>query len=554
MLRQLSIENVAVIERADIEFQRGLNVLTGETGAGKSILIDSINAILGNRTSREIVRSGAERAVIWAQFDDLSPAVQAQLADGGYPYDGSLLLYREVTADGKSICRVNSRPATAAIVREICTNLVNIHGQHDNQSLLDPTRHIDILDTFGELEKPLAEYNALYRRLVQLKHELDSLTTDDTEKERRLELLRYQADEIDKAQLTDGEEEQLEELRTRIRNSEKLAEAIGGACSLIEGNDDFEGCAASVFDASRMLQAVTQADPALEPAAAKLSEIYYTLGDLSSDLREMLSRLDFDRETADQTEERLDLIYTLKRKYGPTVADILAFADDARRQIGSIETSDERRAELAAEYKSQLTAAREKADRLTELRRAAFGRFCELILDELRFLNMPGVSLALDMQKGPLGRKGQDTLQFLISTNPGEQPKPLSRIASGGELSRIMLAIKNVLADKDEIATLIFDEIDTGVSGSGAQRIGMKLKQASQTRQIICVTHSAQIAAYADNQMLIVKSVHEGRTFTTVKTLTRPERVNELARIVSGDAVTEIALSNADEMLTLAGN
>lgn len=552
MLRQLSIENVAVIEKADIEFKKGFNVLTGETGAGKSILIDSINAILGNRTSKEIVRSGTEKAVIWAQFDDISASALSQLEEGGYPYDGSLLLYREVTADGKSICRVNNKPATAAIVREICVNLVNIHGQHDNQALLDPARHINILDNFGELNRRLSEYTEVYSRLIETKRELDSIVTDENEKQRKLELLLYQADEIEKAKLVPGEEEQLEELKKKIHNSSKLVEGLGTAVANLDGGEDTDGAKAAIFEASRALDTISSLDSQIESAASRLNELYYSLNDISSDLNDYLSSLDFDPTAADETEERLDLIYQLKRKYGDGIDAILAYAESAREQISSIETSDVRRKELTVQYNLLLEKARAIADQLTAERKEAFERFRSQIRSELEFLNMPGVNLTLDCQSGQLTRLGQDTIQFFISTNPGEPPKPLSKVASGGELSRIMLAIKNALADKDDIDTLIFDEIDTGVSGSGAQKIAQKLKQASATRQIICVTHSAPIAAYADSHLYISKSVSFDRTFTTVTELAGDERVHELARIISGDNITEISLSNAKEMLFLA--
>lgn len=552
MLRQLSIENVAVIERADIEFKPGFNVLTGETGAGKSILIDSINAILGNRTSKEIVRSGSDKAVIWAQFDSISDAALRQLNEGGYPYDGSLLLYREVTADGKSICRVNNRPATAAIVREICVNLVNIHGQHDNQALLDPARHINILDNFAELEGAIEQYCSVYSELVKVKRERDSIKTDNDEKERRLELLRYQADEIEKAALRPGEEEELNELKCKIANSSKLLDSVNGALSLLDGADEAAGSNALIFDASRYIDAAASLDPSLEAQSSKLSEIYYSLGDISSELSDYIAAFDFDSSASDATEERLDLIYKLKHKYGDSIEKILEYAESSNAEIASIETSDQRHSELCARYDQLFAKAKDLANELTDARKAAFERFKERIEQELSFLNMPGVTLSLDCREGPLTSVGQDTVQFYISTNVGEAPKPLSKIASGGELSRIMLAIKNALADKDDIATLIFDEIDSGVSGSSAQRIAQKLKQASLTRQIICVTHSAPIAAYADCHLLIEKTVNGARTFTTVTELNGDKRTEEIARIISGDNITEISLSNAKEMLQLA--
>lgn len=552
MLRQLSIENVAVIERADIEFKDGLNVLTGETGAGKSILIDSINAILGNRTSKEIVRSGEAKAVIWAQFDNISPAALAQLEENGYPCEEGLLIYREITFDGKSICRVNRRPATAAIVREICANLVNIHGQHDNQALLDATRHIEILDSYSETAPKLSQYQSSFEKLVSVKKQLNSVITDDAEKEHRLELLRYQVDEIEKASLVHGEEEELEDFRKKFKNAEKLVDAIAEAASFLDGDDEARGATASIFEAARLLDSITHIDEGYGEISSKLTDAYYALSDISSELADELSSLDYDPRSVDDTEERLDLIYKLKRKYGPDIDSILEHCEKAKAEIQTIEKSDELREQLTSEYKKLFAETSALAQELTALRKEGFDRFSQRILEELRFLNMPGVSLSLECTECPLNKMGHDVIQFFISTNPGEAPKPLSKIASGGELSRIMLAIKNALAEKDDIGTLIFDEIDSGVSGSGAQRIGQKLKEASKTRQIICVTHSAPIAAYSDAHLQISKSVSEQRTYTTVRELSGEERIYELARIISGDNVTDISLSNAKEMLELA--
>ena len=554
MLRQLSIENVAVIEKADIEFGGGFNVLTGETGAGKSILIDSINAILGNRTSREIVRSGSEKSSIWAQFDNVEGRAAQLLEENGYGCDGTLLVYREITADGKSICRINNRPATAASVREVCSLLVNIHGQHDSQALLSPDQHIYILDSFAELDDERRGYQKVFSRLVEVKKEIDSLNESDKRKESELELLNYQVNEIEKAELREGEEEELNERRKLIKNSERIAQALSAACAALSGNDngDDPGAVSRVYDASSELSAAAEYSTDIKNLSDRLTELYYGLEENASDIQSLLDGFDFDASEVEQIEERLDLLYHLKQKYGQSIEEILKFQSDAQQRIDSIETSAQRLEQLNNEFSGLLKEAQVKADELTKRRLEAFEVFSGRIRAELDFLNMPGISFTLNCEKGPLGRNGQESLEFYISTNPGEPPKPLARIASGGELSRIMLAIKNALADKDDMPTLIFDEIDTGISGSSAQKVAQKLKQAASTRQIICVTHSAPIAAYSDIHMLIEKNVRDGRTYTTVNRLDSEGETRQLARMISGDNVTEISLKNAQEMLALA--
>lgn len=552
MLRELNIENVAVIEKATVAFGQGLNILTGETGAGKSILIDSINAILGNRTTREIVRSGTEKAVIWATFSDVSPRMCRDIAEQGYECEGTLILHREITADGKSSCRINGKPATAAGVRNVCSNLINIHGQHDNQDLLNPDRHINIIDNFAELGDLLGEYGAQYSRLNKLKSDIDKLSIDEAQKERRIDLLKYQIEEIEQAELVDGEDEELAVKRNMIRNSEKILDSLKSAYEALSGDSEDEGAMAMIFSASGTMNNVSGISEAMDACAAKLSEAYYTVGDIASELREILDSFDFDPADAQFVEERLDLIYRLKRKYGETVAEVLLFLADCKEDLGNIEMSEEMLIKLKAEYEVTLQAATDLATRISEKRAAAFTVFEDRIKEELSYLNMPNVAFVVNRQQGPLTKLGFDIVEFYISTNVGEPPKPMSKIASGGELSRIMLAIKNALADKDDIDTLIFDEIDTGVSGTSATRIGQKLKQSARTRQTICVTHSAQIAAYADIHLKIEKKVRDGRTYTEIERLDNAARVQELARIISGDNVTETALNNAAEMLSLA--
>lgn len=552
MLRELNIENVAVIEKATVSFGAGLNILTGETGAGKSILIDSINAILGNRTTRDIVRSGAQKAVIWAEFSDIGSRVSRLLCEQGYEGEDVLILHREITVDGKSVCRINGRPATAQTVRDICSGLINIHGQHDNQELLNPERHIHIIDGFASLKDEVEAFGELYDRLSHIKEEMDKLTMDEAQKERRIDLLSYQIDEIEKAELVDGEEDELAARRTLIRNAERVMDAMKAAYSLLSGDGEGDNALSMLYTAMNSLGSIEGIDEELDAAAARLSEAYYSLTDVASDVGRRMDVFGFDANDLDAVEERLDVIYKLKRKYGGSIAEILQFRDTAQEELDTIESADERLGELKREYEMLLEQAEEAAERLSEKRKASFSVFVDRIKDELSYLNMQGVGFVVAHKQGKLTRLGIDQVEFFISPNIGETAKPLSRIASGGELSRIMLAIKNALADKDEIDTLIFDEIDTGVSGSAAAKIGRKLKQSAVSRQTICVTHSAQIAAFCDTHLFIDKTVRDGRTFTEITELDYEGRKRELARIISGDNVTETALHNAGEMLELA--
>ena len=552
MLCEIKIENVAVIEKAAAVFSDGLNVLSGETGAGKSILIDSINAILGNRTSREIVRSHTPKAMIWATFRGIGAKTRAQLADAGYEAENELLLYREITAEGKSTCRINGMPATASVVRDICSGLINIHGQHDNQSLMNPARHLGILDSFAQNETAHDAYYVVYKELCRVKKEIDALSMDETEKERRIETLRFQIEEIGAAELRPGEEDELLNRRTLIRNAQTVTEQLNIAYAALSGAEDAPGAGEMLGSAATALESISSLSEDFAPLAEQMSGLYYTARDAASDIADILARCEFDPQALDAVEERLDLIYRMKQKYGGDVQDILAYLDAATAELDGIETGAQRLDELYDRQAALYDKAKALADALTQTRLEAFKRFNAQITDALRFLNMPGIRFTLSHNKGPLAGSGQDSVEFNISTNPGEEPKPLAKIASGGELSRIMLAVKSALADKDDIGTVIYDEIDTGVSGLAAGRIGEKLKQTAQGRQVICITHTAQIAAQADNHLLIRKNVSEDRTYTEIDALSGEGRVQELARMISGDKITELALANAREMLRMA--
>ena len=549
MLSSLQIENVAVIQKANVHFEKGLNVLTGETGAGKSILIDSINAILGNRTSKDLVRTGAAKAVIRAAFDDVPPAVLDSLEKAGYERSEALTLSREITAEGKSTCRINGMPATAAILRELCGGLININGQHDSVGLLNPAHHLGILDDYAQNRTVFQEYYALYRELVRVKRELDALITDEAEKQRKIDLLQYQVQEIEDAGLTAGEEQALENRRKVLSNASAIRDRLAQSYALLSGSDDAAGAVDLLGEASNAVDAAAQLDPALTAAAGQLLDLYYNAKDVAADLIGRLDTYDTNDAELDEVEQRLDLLYRLKRKYGSTVEDVIAFGQKAREELDNIQHSQQRYDALQAEKLRLYTKAREKAEVLTQTRLKAFEELNTRISGTLDFLNMPGVRMTLRHTRGPLASHGQDSVEFYISTNPGEAPKPLAKIASGGELSRITLAIKNAMADKDAVPTVIYDEIDSGVSGKAAGRIGEVLRQSSQGHQILCITHTAQIAALADCHLLIQKNVSNERTYTEIHPLDENGRVEALARLISGDHVTELSRANAREML-----
>ena len=549
MLSCLQIENVAVIQKAEVHFEPGLNVLTGETGAGKSILIDSINAILGNRTSKDLVRTGAAKAVIRAAFEQVPPAVLDKLEQSGYERSEALLLSREITAEGKSSCRINGMPATAAVLRELCGGLININGQHDSVGLLNPAHHLGILDDYAQNRTVFQEYYALYRELVRVKRELDALITDEAEKQRKIDLLQYQVQEIEDAGLTAGEEQALENRRKVLSNASAIRDRLAQSYALLSGSDDAAGAVDLLGEASNAVDAAAQLDPALTAAAGQLLDLYYNAKDVAADLIGRLDTYDTNDAELDEVEQRLDLLYRLKRKYGSTVEDVIAFGQKAREELDNIQHSQQRYDALQAEKLRLYTKAREKAEVLTQTRLKAFEELNTRISGTLDFLNMPGVRMTLRHTRGPLASHGQDSVEFYISTNPGEAPKPLAKIASGGELSRITLAIKNAMADKDAVPTVIYDEIDSGVSGKAAGRIGEVLRQSAQGHQILCITHTAQIAALADCHLLIQKNVSNERTYTEIHPLDENGRVEALARLISGDHVTELSRANAREML-----
>ena len=529
MLSSLQIENVAVIQKANVHFEKGLNVLTGETGAGKSILIDSINAILGNRASKDLVRTGAAKAVIRAAFEDVPPAVLDSLEKAGYERSEALLLSREITAEGKSTCRINGMPATAAVLRELCGGLININGQHDSVGLLNPARHEGILDAYAQNSAEYQAYYAIYRELVGVKKTLDAM--------------------IDDAALTAGEEQTLESRRKVLANASTIRDRIAQCYALLSGGDEAPGAVDLLGEASNAVDAAAQLDGELSAGAGQLLDLYYTAKDVAADLIGRLDAYDTNDAELDEIEQRIDLIYKLRRKYGDTVEDILAFGERARQELEMIQSSQERVEHLQKEQRRLYTLAREKAELLTQTRLKAFEELNKRISDTLDFLNMPGVRMTLRHTRGPLASHGQDSIEFYISTNPGEAPKPLAKIASGGELSRITLAIKNAMADKDAVPTVIYDEIDSGVSGKAASRIGEVLRQSAEGHQILCITHTAQIAALADCHLLIQKNITNERTYTEIHPLDENGRVEALARLISGDHVTELSLANAREML-----
>ena len=549
MLSCLQIENVAVIQKAEVHFQPGLNVLTGETGAGKSILIDSINAILGNRTSKDLVRTGASKAVIRASFAQIPDVVLDKLEAAGYERSAELLLSREITAEGKSSCRINGMPTTAAVLRELCGGLININGQHDSVGLLNPAHHLSILDDYAQNAKLYQEYYVLYRSLVKVKKELDAMITDEAEKQRRIDLLTYQVQEIEDAALTAGEEQTLEARRKVLANASTIRDRVAKAHALLSGDDDTPGAVDLLGEASNAMDTAAQLDESLSGVSGTLMDLYYSAKDAAAELIDRLDAYDTNDAELDEIEQRLDLLYRLKRKYGDTVEDIIAFGQKAREELEQIQFSEQRHDQLQAEKLRLYGLAREKAEALTQTRLKAFDELNARITDTLQFLNMPGVRMTLHHARGPLASHGQDSVEFYISTNAGEAPKPPARIASGGELSRITLAIKNALADRDAVPTVIYDEIDSGVSGKAAGRIGEVLRQSAQGHQILCITHTAQIAALADCHLLIQKNVTNDRTYTEIHPLDTEGRVEALARLISGDHVTELSRANAREML-----
>lgn len=551
MLANLKIENVAVIEKAEVNFTPGFNVLTGETGAGKSILIDSINAILGNRTSRELVRSGAQKACIWATFENVPQSVKKQLEKCGYEANDDLLLYREINAEGKGSCRVNGMPATAAVVRDISAGLLSIHGQHDSQSLTNPALHLGLLDQYAQNRDLFADYYRRYRDLVTVKRQLDALNASEADKQRKIEALTAEIDAIDAAALQPGEEKNLQERKTVITHAQGILDGITAAHLALAGDEDGEqpGAADLLGGAVEGLQNSARLDETLAPLSERLNDLYYSARDLATELADRLDAYGFDSGELDMIESRLDTIYRIKQKFGMEVEELLARREAAAAELENFQSSGQKIAELKTQVQALYADAKKAAEALTQSRLKGFTAMNKEMRAALEFLNMPGIRFALKHARGPLSSHGQDTVEFLISTNPGEDPKPLAKIASGGELSRIMLAFKSALADRDALPTVIYDEIDTGVSGLAAGRIGQLLHQTAAGHQVLCITHTPQVAAFADNQLLIQKNVRDDRTFTEIHTLDMNGRVEVLARMISGDKVTELSLANARELI-----
>lgn len=557
MLSLLHIENIAVIEHADIVLQPGFTVLTGETGAGKSIIIDSIGAIMGQRTSRELIRSGEKKGFVSAVFEHISPELEKQLEELGLDSgeDGTVRIQRELSAEGRSVCRVNMRPVPASVLKTISPYLINIHGQHDGQKLMQEEYHIDFLDSFCDAEPLLERYRPLYTQLFALRSKIRELEKSEQQRAQRIDMLRYQFDEIASANLKPGEEEALQERRQFFDNAGTLAYALQRAALLLSGDEETDGACSLLAQASEELADISTFSTELNNTAKKAEELRYLAEDLREIVADLASHVDFSEQERDAVEERLDVIYRLRRKYGATVEEVLAYCDNAASELEELENADDRKEQLVAQYRETLSAAREIAAELSRLRREAAARLEAKIVAQLEDLDMAKVRLSISVSsQTKLNPRGADEVRFLISTNPGEPVKPLSRIASGGELSRIMLAIKNVLTQSEDVGTLIFDEIDTGVSGRAAQKIAVKLGEISRSKQTLCVTHLPQLAAMGDHHLLIQKSVSDAHTYTDVRPLEGETRARELARMISGDAITELSLRNAEELLTRAAN
>lgn len=552
MLTSLKIENVAIIESAAIEFGCGLNVLTGETGAGKSIVIDSINAILGERTSRDIIRTGAQSAKVYAVFEDVNERVRNFLDENGIDCeDGVLIINRTLSREGKNVCRINGAPVTVSMLREIGGELIDIHGQHDNQSLLSPEKHCGFVDSFAGNADLIADYREKYGRLCEIRSRLKKLTTDESSKSQRIDFLTYQIDELEKAEITIGERDELKARKSLINNSQKVIESLSIAYEALKadgaGIDMITDAESEIANASAYMEMLGE-------ASEKITDIRYELEDIAETVRDAMAEVDFDPSELEDIDERLDLLYRFSKKYGDTEEEMLEYLEKARAELDNIAFSEERVKELQKQEKEALVETETAACKLTESRKTAGEKLSNAICSELEFLDMPNVRFVVKCNDIGLTENGKDEIEFLISANAGEGPKPLAKIASGGELSRIMLAIKNVLAETDGVDTMIFDEIDTGVSGRAAQKIAMKLRSASKGRQVICVTHLAQIAAQGDVHLYISKSVSDGKTYTNIKSLIEEERVAEIARIMGGMEITKLQLESAREMLANAGN
>ena len=550
MLSLLHIENIAVIEQADISFDPGFNVLTGETGAGKSIVIDAISAILGKRAYRDMIRTGTNKASVRAVFTKV-PALP-WFGENGVEYDEETVIQRDIFMDGKNVCRVNGTLVTVSILQKLGLQLINIHGQHDSATLFDEENHLRFLDAFADNEALLLDYREKFSAVSALRREIDRMTMDEGEKLRRMETLKYQVEEIEKADLKAGEDEELEQRRKLLQNSEKLSQGLEEAAESLLGGDDSDGAAALLAQAAYALSRIARYSDDYTAFQERLTDLKYQVQDIADEVRDALEELSYSADELEQIESRLDIIHRLRRKYGTTCQEILEYLENARKELDEIEFADNRVEHLKKQLSVKEKAAWEAAMRLRKDRQEKGNLLSEKILSELRQLDMPRVQFQCRFRETELGADGADLVAFYLSANAGEDLKPLSKVASGGELARIMLSMKNVLAEKDAVDTLIFDEVDTGVSGRAAQRIAEKLRALAQHKQVLCVTHLPQLAALADTHMLIAKSEHDGRTFTTVTPLDREGRKQELARIIGGTNITEITLKSAEEMLPQA--
>ncbi len=551
MLELLHIENIAIIEAADIEFAPGFNALTGETGAGKSIVIDSLSAVLGQRTSRELIRTGAEKAFVSAAFSGMAPELTEEL--GIQPEaDGTLLLQREIQTDGKNVCRVNGRPVTVGQLRALGARLLNIHGQHDGQQLLDEEQHIVYLDSFGRVESLAITYAEKYKNFTDIRRQIGALQMDEAEKARRVDTLQYQIEELRRAKLTPGEEEELTARRGMLRNAEKFLDAVAGADYALNGDDSGGGALSALRQAQDALGGVRHLDDAFGQLYERLGEAYSEVYDIAATVEDKRGELDVSPGELDRVESRMDLLYRLKKKYGATVEDMLDYQARCEAELAQIEAAGDTLARLEQALSKAEKEARQAAQALSDARKAAADRLTAQILTELQQLDMGKIRFAVDFAEKPLDSDGMDTVRFLMSANVGEELRPIHKIASGGELARIMLAMKNVLSEQDHVGTMVFDEVDTGVSGRAAQKVAEKMARISRRKQVLCVTHLPQLAAMADTHFSVEKGERGGRTYTEVRRLDREQRRRELARLTGGSHVSQTMLDGAEELLVQA--
>lgn len=551
MLELLHIENIAIIEAADIEFAPGFNALTGETGAGKSIVIDSLSAVLGQRTSRELIRTGAEKAFVSAAFSGMAPELTEELGIQPEP-DGTLLLQREIQTDGKNVCRINGRPVTVSQLRALGARLLNIHGQHDGQQLLDEEQHIVYLDSFGRVESLAITYAGKYKNFTDIRRQIGALQMDEAEKARRVDTLQYQIEELRRAKLTPGEEEELTARRGMLRNAEKFLDAVAGADYALNGDDSGGGALSALRQAQDALSGVRHLDDAFGQLYERLGEAYSEVYDIAATVEDKRGELDVSPGELDRVESRMDLLYRLKKKYGATVEDMLDYQARCEAELAQIEDAGDALVRLEQELARAETDARQAAQALSDARKAAADRLTAQILTELQQLDMGKIRFAVDFAEKPLDSDGMDTVRFLMSANVGEELRPIHKIASGGELARIMLAMKNVLSEQDHVGTMVFDEVDTGVSGRAAQKVAEKMARISRRQQVLCVTHLPQLAAMADTHFSVEKGERGGRTYTEVRRLDREQRRRELARLTGGSHVSQTMLDGAEELLVQA--